>query len=110
MVVVFSGSFFDGLEFVFSDGQSALFGGRGGRRDEVRIDANAGERLLGFIVRSGFWIDGMAIRTTHKQTQHFGSMGGGLRELMAPQGYNIAGVFGSSAAWADSFGILYTNA
>ena len=70
----------DGLEFMYEDGTSELFGKRGGRPggSEFVLDTRRGEMLMGFYVRAGFWIDGLQIlTTTGRKSEIFGKGSGG---------------------------------
>ncbi|KAG9249165.1 zinc metallo protein-like proteinase [Calycina marina] len=100
----------DGIEFFYEDSTSQLFGKRGGQPggSEFNLDTRRGEYITGFIVRSGFWIDGIAIMTSlGRVSQIYGNPNGGSgHKLLVPLGYRIAGVTGSCAAWVDGFGVI----
>lgn len=77
---VFHGSSLDGIEFLFEDGTSQLFGQRGGKPggSEFSLETRRGEMLLGFYVRAGAWIDGVQIlTTTGRKSEVFGNAHGG---------------------------------
>lgn len=79
-IKVYSGDMVDGLEFKYEDGESHLFGKRGGKPggDEFFLDFRKGEMLLGFYVRAGFWIDGIQILTnTGRKSEIYGKATGG---------------------------------
>jgi len=81
-IKVYHGVALDGLEFLYEDSTSQLFGTRGGqpggsefmfgkscmcRCIESRscsLDTRRGEILLGFYLRAGLWIDGIEILTS----------------------------------------------
>ncbi|KIX07619.1 uncharacterized protein Z518_02272 [Rhinocladiella mackenziei CBS 650.93] len=111
-VKVYHGYALDGIEFCYEDGQSQLFGKRGGKPggDEffLVIDTRRGETILGFYVRAGLWIDGIEILTsTGRRSGVFGNATGGSgHTLMAPRGYSLAGISGSCGAWIDGFQII----
>jgi len=109
-VRVYHGFALDGIEFVYEDSTSQLFGKRGGQPggSEFNLDTRRGEYISGFYVRSGFWVDGIALLTSlGRKSAVFGNAHGGSgHTMMPPRGYNIAGVTGSSANWVDGFGIL----
>ncbi|QSZ31305.1 hypothetical protein DSL72_000868 [Monilinia vaccinii-corymbosi] len=75
------------------------------------IDTRRGEYITGFYVRSGLWLDGIAIMTSlGRKSQVFGNPAGGSgHTLIPPRGYTIAGVSGSCASWIDGFGIILTR-
>ncbi|KAI9777711.1 MAG: hypothetical protein M1839_008630 [Geoglossum umbratile] len=56
----------EGIEFVYEDFTSQLFGkrGRGASEGEFNLDTRKGEILIGFYVRAGPWIDGVEILTS----------------------------------------------
>ncbi|KAF3168489.1 hypothetical protein TWF225_011795 [Orbilia oligospora] len=106
---VYSGSALNGIEFIFDDSSSSIFGNRGGSCSEYLLDTRKGESLLGFSVRSGFWVDGCDILTTlGRRSPFFGNYNGGSPYTMIPpRGYRIAGVSGTVGQWVDSFAIIY---
>jgi len=83
--------------------------------------------VTGFYVRSGFWIDGLAVMTSlGRMSAVFGTSNGGSglvvlnrfrlvltghfrHTLIPPRGYTIAGVTGSCGDWVDGFGIILTR-
>ncbi|RFU31992.1 hypothetical protein B7463_g4365, partial [Scytalidium lignicola] len=107
---VYHGFALDGIEFIYEDSTSQLFGKRGGKPggSEFNLDTRRGECITGFYVRSGFWIDGVQILTSlGRKSEIFGNASGGSGHmLMPPRGYSIAGVYGSCGSWVDGFGIL----
>ncbi|KAH6677527.1 zinc metallo protein-like proteinase [Halenospora varia] len=110
-VRVFAGFALDGIEFVYEDSTSQLFGKRGGSPSDFFLDTRRGEYITGFYLRSGFWVDGVAIMTSlGRKSPVFGNATGGSgHTLIPPRGYTIAGVTGSCANWVDGFGILLTR-
>ncbi|SMR63440.1 unnamed protein product [Zymoseptoria tritici ST99CH_3D1] len=112
-VRVYHGSCLDGMEFVYEDGTSELFGNRGGKPggSEFALDTRKGEMLMGFYVRAGAWIDAVQILTsTGRRSEIFGNATGGSGYwLVPPRGYSIAGVFGSCGGWVDGFGLVITR-
>lgn len=86
----------DGIEFVYEDSTSQLFGKRGGApggsefnlgkstsskallTNLTLVDTRRGEYITGFYVRSGFWIDGISLLTSlGRKSQVFGNANGG---------------------------------
>ncbi|KAL9615565.1 MAG: hypothetical protein Q9167_000078 [Letrouitia subvulpina] len=65
-IKVFHGFAVDGIEFLYEDSTSQLFGKRGGRPggSEFALDTRRGEILMGFYLRAGLWIDGLEILTS----------------------------------------------
>ncbi|KAG9229746.1 zinc metallo protein-like proteinase [Amylocarpus encephaloides] len=112
-VKVYHGFAVDGIEFIYEDSTSQLFGRRGGQPggSDFFLDTRRGEYITGFYVRSGFWVDGIAIMTSlGRKSATFGNASGGSgHTLIPPRGYSIAGVTGSCADWVDGFGILLTR-
>jgi hypothetical protein len=77
-VRIHHGGYIDGLEFLFEDGSSSLFGQRGGSPTDFPLDVRRGEMLLGFHVRAGAWIDGLQVLTTSgRRSEFFGNKNGG---------------------------------
>ncbi|KAK6608967.1 zinc metalloproteinase [Botrytis cinerea] len=110
-VRVWAGFALDGIEFIYEDATSQLFGKRGGSPADFSLDTRRGEYITGFYVRSGLWLDGIAIMTSlGRKSQVFGNPAGGSgHTLIPPRGYTIAGVSGSCASWIDGFGIILTR-
>ncbi|RPB15214.1 hypothetical protein P167DRAFT_483266 [Morchella conica CCBAS932] len=111
---VFHSTALDGLEFVYEDSSSQLFGHRGDKNDrkteisDFSLDTRKGESLLGFSVRAGSWVDGIEILTSlGRRSPLFGNPHGGTSTLIPPRGRSIAGVSGSCAQCVDCFSILY---
>ena len=65
-VRVYHGLALDGLEFVYEDGTTQMFGKKGGQPggSEFSLDIRRGEYITCFQVRAGFWIDGLSINTS----------------------------------------------
>lgn len=86
-VRVFHSYALDGLEFMYEDSSSQLFGhrenGKEGETTEVSdfsLDTRKGESLLGFCVRSGSYVDGIEIITSlGRRSPLFGNPHGGTR-------------------------------
>jgi hypothetical protein len=77
-IKVYHGSAVDGLEFIYEDSTSQLFGKRGGSPTEFTLDTRRGELLLGFALRAGLWIDGIQILTSlGRKSEWFGNANGG---------------------------------
>lgn len=96
-VRVYYGLAVDGLEFVYEDFTSQLFGKRGGKPDgsefslgktlvtsmvrglsRMIIDTRRGETIMGFYLRAGLWIDGIEILTSlGRRSGIFGNPHGG---------------------------------
>lgn len=79
-VRIWHGKGVDGLEFVYEDGHSELFGKRGGKPggSTFALDTKMAETVMGFYVRAGLWIDGVQILTsTGRRSEIFGNATGG---------------------------------
>ncbi|EFQ31812.1 metallopeptidase [Colletotrichum graminicola M1.001] len=102
-VIFYHGYAVDGIEFVYDDDSTQLFGKRGGKEDIRR-----GEYISGFYVRSGFWIDAIQVLTSlgRRSPVYGNAHGGSAHTLIPPRGYTICGVAGSCGAWVDGFSIL----
>lgn len=112
-IKVYHGFALDGIEFIYEDTTSQLFGKRGGVAggSEFNLDTRRGEYITGFYVRSGFWIDGVQILTSlGRKSPIFGNaIGGSGNTLIPPRGYTVAGISGSCAAWVDGFSMIITR-
>ncbi|CBF76565.1 zinc metalloproteinase family protein [Aspergillus nidulans FGSC A4] len=97
-----------GMEFLYEDATSQLFGNRDGMSDDFVLDTRRGEILLGFYVRAGHWIDGIEILTSlGRKSGLFGNASGGSGyNLIPPLGYKIAGLTGSCGAWIDGLSLI----
>ena len=98
-IKVYHGFALDGLEFLYEDSTSQLFGKRGGQPGGSEFmfgtlkahsgafvirgtyhfsDTRRGEILLGFYLRAGLWIDGIEILTSlGRRSGVFGNVNGG---------------------------------
>ncbi|KIN00959.1 hypothetical protein OIDMADRAFT_103664 [Oidiodendron maius Zn] len=112
-VRVYHGFALDGIEFIYDDGSTQIFGKKGGQPggSEFNLDTRRGEYISGFYVRSGVWVDGIAIMTSlGRKSAFFGNATGGSgHTLIPPRGYSIAGVTGSCGRWVDGFGIILAH-
>lgn len=112
-VKVYHGMALDGIEFLYEDSTSQMFGKRGGKEggDTFNLDTRRGEIVTGFYVRAGLWIDGISILTNlGRKSQVYGNATGGSgHTFQAPRGYCVAGITGSCAQWVDGFGLLITR-
>ncbi|PWW80677.1 hypothetical protein C7212DRAFT_350072 [Tuber magnatum] len=114
---VFHNSALGGLEFMYEDSSTQLFGRRESSENQGKfevsdfpLDTRKGESLLGFCVRSGAQVDGIEILTSFgRRSPMFGNPhgGGASNTLIPPRGRSIAGVSGSYAQCVDGFSILY---
>ncbi|KAL6233962.1 hypothetical protein BDW75DRAFT_213551 [Aspergillus navahoensis] len=97
-----------GIEFLYEDATSQLFGNRDGKSDDFVLDTRRGEILLGFYVRAGHWIDAVEILTSlGRKSGLFGNASGGSGyNLIPPLGYKIAGLTGSCGAWIDGLSLI----
>lgn len=79
-VRVYHGLALDGIEFMYDDQTSQLFGGRGGAPGgtDFPLDTRRGETITGFHLRAGVWVDGVQILTSlGRKSDIFGNAGGG---------------------------------
>jgi hypothetical protein len=78
VIRVWSGFALDGIEFLYEDSTSQLFGKRGGQSSDFALDTRKGELLFGFGLRAGLWIDGIQILTSlGRKSEWFGNANGG---------------------------------
>ncbi|KAF2011698.1 hypothetical protein BU24DRAFT_354120 [Aaosphaeria arxii CBS 175.79] len=112
-IKVYHGFALDGVEFIYEDSTTQLFGKRGGKPggSDFFLDTRKGEMLMGFALRAGLWIDGLQILTTQgRKSEWFGNpTGGSGHTLIPPRGYTIGGISGSCAQWVDGFSLIITR-
>ncbi|KAI0474980.1 putative peptidase family-domain-containing protein [Xylariaceae sp. FL0804] len=109
-VVFYHGSAIDGLEFIYDDDSSQLFGKKGGKQggDSFELDVRRSENITGFFVRSGAWIDAIQVWTSlGRKSPLYGNVhGGSPHSLLPPPGFRVCGVSGSCGAWVDGFSLI----
>ncbi|KAI9670117.1 MAG: hypothetical protein M1829_004845 [Trizodia sp. TS-e1964] len=112
-IKIYHGYALDGLEFVYEDFSTQLFGKRGGKEggSEFSLDTRRGEVVMGFYLRAGLWIDGIEILTSlGRRSGVYGNANGGSgHTLIPPRGYSIVGIAGSSGAWVDGFSLIISR-
>ncbi|EEB08261.1 metallopeptidase [Schizosaccharomyces japonicus yFS275] len=103
---VYSGMALDGIELTLSNGQSLMFGNRGGSPKDVPF---SGSRIVGFKIRSGAWVDGIGfIFENGNESPFYGNeQGGGSRNFLLPINSVFSGFFGSAGPFCDSIGFYY---
>jgi hypothetical protein len=75
---VWHGFAVDGIELIYEDSESQMFGKRGGKPSDFSLDTRRGELLMGFYLRAGLWIDGIQILTSMgRKSEIFGNRTGG---------------------------------
>jgi hypothetical protein len=107
-VIVWAGACLDGIEFQSANPDSSqLLGKRGGAPHPFELQRD--EHIIGFIVRSGAWVDGLALLTNQRELPMCGNaQGGSPHTLRAPPGMRCCGVFGKVEGWMTQFGMCYT--
>jgi hypothetical protein len=86
-IKVYHGLAMDGLEFIYEDATSQLFGKRGGSSSTFDLDTRKGELLLGFSLRAGLWIDGLQILTSlGRKSEWYGNADGGSGYVLRSHG------------------------
>ncbi|CCF60216.1 hypothetical protein KAFR_0J01500 [Kazachstania africana CBS 2517] len=92
------------------DQKSVLFGNQTPNYTDIVLEPN--EIIKGFNVRCGAWIDAVQLVTNNgRMTKMCGNItGGGLAELIPPEGQSILGLYGNVGKWVDAIGIVYGNA
>lgn len=109
-IVFYHGAALDGMEFIYDDDSKQVFGNVGGNVQVgvYDLDIRKGEYISGFVIRSGFWVDGIQVLTSlGNRSPFFGNKhGGDAHTLIPPYGYTICGVWGSCAQWIDGFGVM----
>ncbi|KAF2144465.1 uncharacterized protein K452DRAFT_295910 [Aplosporella prunicola CBS 121167] len=109
---IYHGYAIDGIEFMYDDKTSQLFGKRGGTPggSEFKLDLPKHEFLVGFYIRAGLWIDGIQIITNQRKSEIYGNpVGGSGHKLIPPSTYKIAGLTGSCGSWLDGFALIITR-
>ncbi|KAG4304932.1 hypothetical protein PORY_001607 [Pneumocystis oryctolagi] len=109
-ICVRSGLYLDGVELFFNDKSSMALSGRGGTLHTFLINGAQGERIQGFYIWSDAWVDAIQIITNwNRISPIYGTPSGLYKYIAAPQGYLIAGIYGSIGAWCNSFGFFYID-
>ncbi|KAJ3495065.1 hypothetical protein NLG97_g3658 [Lecanicillium saksenae] len=102
-----------GLEFLYDDDKTQMFGNRAGKigGDSYEFDLRRGEYLNGFTVKGGMTIYGIQILTSlGRKSRVFGNpYGGSSHTIIPPRGYTICGVSGTQSSHLDSFSALVTR-
>ncbi|KAF2641286.1 hypothetical protein P280DRAFT_542507 [Massarina eburnea CBS 473.64] len=107
-VRIYAGACVDGLEFIYEDSTTQLFGKRGGEPHDFLLDVRRGEHLMGFALRTGLWVDAVQVLTTlGRKSEMYGNKNGGSgHTLIPPRGYTIGGLSGSCGPWLDGFSLV----
>ncbi|KAM3521394.1 hypothetical protein MY4038_009054 [Beauveria bassiana] len=102
-----------GLEFVYDDDETQLFGTRAGkiRGDTYDFDLRRGEYLSGFTIKGGSAINGLQVLTSlGRKSRVFGNpYGGSSHTILPPRGYTICGVSGTHRSQLDSISAVVTR-
>ncbi|CAG8700452.1 12279_t:CDS:2, partial [Acaulospora morrowiae] len=105
-IIIRSGNWVDSIKLFWSDDTVSTFGSGGSNEYILALDKD--EKILGFNVRSGWWLDALEIKTNKKNSGLIGGSGGDFRHLQVPKGHELVGIFGSNEdSRITSFGILY---
>lgn len=100
------GNAVDAIEFITESGETRVFGGNGGGMHEFMFQP--GEKLVGFFVRAGAWLDCVQIITNYRRSELFGNVNAGTgADFVPPAGYELVGIKGNVKGWITSFSILY---
>lgn len=94
----------DGVRFIFHDGTYSDFGNFKGHYSD--FDLSPDEKVIGVIIRSGAWVDGIQFITNKKTSPAFGGGGGGAHKFMIPKG-QFLGLYGEIGNWVNKIGVLY---
>lgn len=105
LVRIFSGLALDGIEFIYPDGQSVMFGNRGGSPKDVPIERN--DEFVGIALRSGLWVDAAGVITRNQRSPLFGGGGGGSVDLLPPKGHRFAGLRGWYGNWCNGIAMEF---
>ncbi|ATY64726.1 Mannose-binding lectin [Cordyceps militaris CM01] len=102
-----------GLEFVYDNDDTQLFGTRAGKvgGDTYDFDLRRGEYLSGFTVKGGPRIHGIQLLTSlgHKSRIFGNPYGGSSHTILPPRGYTICGVSGTHRSQLDSISAVVTR-
>lgn len=66
-IIFYHGAALDGIEFCYHDDDSRQVFGKNDNKvnaDVFNLDTRKGEYIAGFVVRSGFWVDGIQVLTS----------------------------------------------
>ncbi|KAL2752195.1 hypothetical protein ACRALDRAFT_1066245 [Sodiomyces alcalophilus JCM 7366] len=110
VIVYYDQSVVYGLEFVYDDASTQIFGVKGDKvtSDVFDLDVRRGECIAGFTVRVGDGISGISISTSLGSSSpiYGNAFGGDLNTLLPPLGYTVCGVVGTHGTRLNSFGLL----
>lgn len=98
------GSALDGVRFIFLDGTYSDFGNF--KHHYSDFDMAPDETVIGVVIRSGAWVDGIQFITNKRVSPTFGGTGGGANKFMIPKG-QFLGLFGEMGDWVFKVGVLY---
>ncbi|EMR08586.1 hypothetical protein PNEG_03062 [Pneumocystis murina B123] len=109
-ICIRSGLFIDGLKFIFNNESTMATSGNGGNLNNFPIDGPKGERIKGLYIWSNAWIDALQIITTWNRTSPlYGTVSGHYKYVTTPEGYEIAGFYGSTGKWCNTLGVIYID-
>lgn len=94
----------DGVRFIFLDGTYTDFGNFKSHYSD--FDLSSDEKVIGVVIRSGAWVDGIQFITNKKTSPAFGGQGGGANKFMVPKG-QFLGLYGEIGNWVNKIGVLY---
>ncbi len=107
-VRVWSGYAINAVQLLFHiDGEAvegSKHGGRGGTVGVLKLDD--GEYLSEIYGRYGSYVESLCVRTNRGQIRRFGGQGGCAEFVyLAPQGFQISGLWGNAGETIDSIGV-----
>jgi len=105
------GDYLDSITVKTNKRTSPRFGGAGGKRD-YRLDVAQGSQTVGFVGRSGQYIDAIGLITAplsqRQETQIFGGQGGAsFSDRNIPEGARISEIRVQSATVVDGVQVVY---
>ncbi|KAH3901289.1 related to Putative zinc metalloproteinase YIL108W [Saccharomycodes ludwigii] len=110
-VRVYHGGALDGIGFHYTSNKEPdyVFGNKTNNFTTVIFER--ADKLLGFNVKCGCWIDALQVITVKKGavTPMLGNCNGGHQEtLIPPTGHRLLGVYGRIGQWINGIGIVYS--
>ncbi|KTW31583.1 hypothetical protein T552_00221 [Pneumocystis carinii B80] len=109
-ICIRSGLYIDGLKLIFNDESVMEASGNGGNSNDFPIDGPKGERIKGLYIWSNIWIDALQITTTwNRISPLYGTASGHYKYIVAPEGCEIVGFYGSTGKWCNTLGVIYID-
>ncbi|GMF03509.1 unnamed protein product [[Candida] boidinii] len=97
----------DGIEIHYDNGSVSNFGNTKNHYKDFYLQP--GEFIVGIVVRSGLWVDGIQyVLNSGRVSDFYGKQDGGSKHSYSvPNGSRVVGFHGGMADWIYGVGIYY---